>query len=112
MRFIFDCEDKVLLPFLYDFAEDVSAFLAKTKLLEIRKIRDEGLDVKEQGKKNFKAMLKRICKEYPDETGELLAKLWVLDEGETAPNVIITLGKVLTNKQVIDFFTSLMALAS
>lgn len=112
MRFIFDCEDKVLLPFLYDFAEDVANFLAKTKLLEIRKIRDEGLDVKEQGKKNIKAMLKRVCKEYPADTGKLLAKMWVLDEGETAPNAIVTLGKVLTNKQVIDFFTSLMALAS
>lgn len=111
MRFIFDCEDEILLPFTYDFSEDVAKFLKETKVLEIRKNKDEGLDVKEQGKKNLKAMFKRVSQEYPKETSELLAKLWVLEEGEKAPNAIATLTKVFTNKDILDFFTSLMGLA-
>lgn len=110
MKFIFDCGDEILLPFTYDFSEDVEKFLKETKVLEIRKNRDADLDLKTQGKKNLKDMLKRLCKEYPKETGELLAKLWVLEEGEKAPNAFTTLTKVFSNKDVMDFFTSLMAL--
>lgn len=37
MKFIFDCEDEILLPFTYDFSEDVEKFLKLTKVLDIRK---------------------------------------------------------------------------
>lgn len=111
MKFIFECEDEILLPFTYDFADKAEAYFKKTKLLDIRKEKTEGLDITEQGKKNLKAMLKKMCKEYPRETGDLLAKLWVLDEGEKAPNAFKTMTKVLTNKDVLNFFSSLMGLA-
>ena len=74
-------------------------------------------------------MFRRVSKEYPKETSELLAKLWVLeevevpvgvdDEGitvyekqmEKAPSALTTFTKIITNKDVLDFFTSLMGLA-
>lgn len=111
MKFIFDCEDEILLPFTYDFSEDVEKFLKLTKVLDIRKNRDASIPREEQGKKNLKDMFRRVSKEYPKETSELLAKLWVLEGGEKAPNALTTFTKIITNKDVLDFFTSLMGLA-
>lgn len=110
MKFIFECEDEVLLPFSYDYAEEVGDFLEKTKVLKIREHREDGLTSKEQGRKNFKAMMKCLMKDYPKETSEILSKLWVLEEGEKRPNAFTTLTKVITNKDVLDFFSSLMRL--
>ena len=128
MKFIFDCEDEILLPFTYDFSEDVEKFLKLTKVLDIRKNRDASISIKEQGKKNLKDMFRKVSKEYPKETSELLAKLWVLEEIEVpvgvddkglpiyekqmekAPNAFTTFTKIITNKDVLDFFTSLMGL--
>ena len=110
-EFIFDCEDEILLPFTYDFSEEVEKFLKLTKVLNIRQNRDASLSLKEQGKKNLKDMFRRVSKEYPKETSELLAKLWVLEEGEKAPNAFTTFTKIIANKDVLDFFTSLMGLA-
>ena len=46
MKFIFDCEDEILLPFTYDFSENVEKFLKHTKVLDIRQNRDASLSIK------------------------------------------------------------------
>ncbi len=112
MKFAFDCENEVLLPFLYDFAQDAGDFLKKTGVLEIRKRQPpEGVTPAEQGKKNLEEMLKVLCKDYPKEVGALSDRMWILEEGEKAPNVFATVARILSSREVIDFFMSLMQLA-
>lgn len=112
MRFIFDCENEILLPFLYDFAQDAGEFLKKTGVLEIRKrMPPEGVDAKEQAKENVKEMLKVLCKDYPKEFGTLADRMWVTEkEDEKVPNALVTLARILTSQDVLGFFTSLMQL--
>lgn len=112
MKFIFECEDEVLLPFTYDFSVEVEAFLKKTKVLDVRKNCDKSLTTRENGKKNLKEMFRVVSKDYPKETSALLSKLWVLEDGEHAPNAITTFTKIMTNKDILDFFTSLMGLGA
>lgn len=112
MKFIFECEDEILLPFTYDFSVEVEAFLKKTNVLSVRKNHDASLTRRENGVKNLKEMFRVVAKDFPKETSELLARLWVLDEGETAPNAITTFTKIMTNKDILDFFTSLMGLGA
>ena len=111
MKFVFDCENEVLLPFLYDFAQDAGDFLKKTGVLEIRKrMPSDGTSVQEQAKENVKEMLKILCKEYPKEFGALADRLWVLEKEEKAPNALATMARILTSQDVLGFFTSLMQL--
>ena len=112
MKFIFECEDEILLPFTYDFSVEVEAFLKKTNILSVRKNRDTSLTPRENGKKNLKEMFRLVAKEFPKETSDLLAKLWVLEDGERAPSVFTTFAKIMTNKEILDFFTSLMGLVA
>lgn len=111
MKFAFDCENEVLLPFLYDFAQDAGDFLKKTGVLEIRKRQPpEGVTAAEQGKENIKEMLKVLCKDHPKEFGALADRLWVLEKGEKAPNALVTMAKIITSQDVMNFFISLMQL--
>lgn len=111
MKFVFDCENEVLLPFLYDFAQDAGDFLKKTGVLEIRKrMPPDGTSAQEQAKENVKEMLKILCKEYPKEFGALADRLWVLEKEEKAPNALATMARILTSQDVLGFFTSLMQL--
>lgn len=111
MKFVFDCENEVLLPFLYDFAQDAGDFLKKTGVLEIRKrMPPDGTSAQVQAKENVKEMLKILCKEYPKEFGTLADRLWVLEKDEKAPNALATIARILTSQDVIGFFTSLMQL--
>lgn len=114
MKFITDVPDEQLLPLAYNLVDDIKIFLDETKILEVRKTQPkDGVSVTEQGKKNIKEMARQICIDYPNETAKLLRRLWILDEGETEddiPNAFISLGKILSNKWIIDFFISLMPL--
>lgn len=110
MKFIAELKDEELLPVIYDISEDISEFVKKTNVLEIRKnLPAEGVTADEQGRQNIRDMLKVICKDYPKETAEMLRKLWVLDEGEKEeekPNFIVSLSRLLQEKWLIDFFIS------
>ena len=112
MRFAFDCENEILLPFLYDFAQEAGDFIKNTGVLEIRKRQpSEGVTREEQARENIKEMLRVLCKDHPDEFGRLSDKMWILEPGEKAPNALATLAKIMTSREVLDFFTSLMQLA-
>lgn len=110
MKFLFDLENEELLPATYDLAEAVEQFAQNVNLSELRQSPGEGETKEATAKKNLKRMLFRICKEHPKETGELCNRLWVLEDGEKAPNALITVAKILTRKDVLDFFTSLLQL--
>lgn len=111
MKFIFECDDAVLLPFTYDFSVELESFFEKTKIMDVRKNKDESLSVKENGIKNLKEVFRIVAKDFPTETSNLLSKLWLLEDGEKAPNAICTFTKMMSNKDFLDFFTALMSMA-
>lgn len=110
MKFIAELKDEQLLPVIYDISEDISNFVKKTNVLDIRKkLPKEGVTADEQGRENIREMLKIICKDYPTETASILRKLWVIDDGEKEedkPNFIVSLSKLLKEQWLIDFFIS------
>ena len=102
MRFLFDCEDAICLPMAYKLVDEFKPFLDKIKDVEV----DE--DTAKDRKTVLKKVLENVMVKYPAETGELLSKLWVLDEGEKAPNTFKTLATFFSNEVAIDFFTSVL----
>ena len=121
MRFLFDCEDEVCLPKAYYLVDEIKPFIEKMKSIDV----DEK-EVKGDKKSVFKHILKNMMVKYPKETGELLSKLWVLEEIEVpifdkegneistkkefekAPNTFKTMGVLFSNEVAVDFFTSVM----
>lgn len=103
MRFLFDCEDEICLPMAYKLVDEIKPFIDKVKEMDF----EEGTE-----KKDRKAILKKIMEnimvKYPKETGELLSKMWVLENGEKAPNTFKTLATFFSNEVAIDFFTSVL----
>lgn len=103
MRFLFDCEDEICLPMAYRLVDEIKPFVDKVKTIDF----EEGTD-----KKDRKTILKKIAEnvmvKYPKETGKLLAKLWVLGDGEKAPNSFKTLATLFSNEVAVDFFTSVL----
>ncbi|MBQ6127092.1 hypothetical protein IJI69_00380 [Candidatus Saccharibacteria bacterium] len=103
MTFLFDCKDEVSLPAAYKLvAEEIKPYLEKLKTVEVEdsKIKDK--------KEALSTVLEKMMVEYPKETSELFAKLWVLDKGEEAPNVWKTMATLFKSEVAIDFFTSVL----
>ena len=103
MRFLFECEDVIALPAAYKLVDDVKPFLDKIKKLDF----EEGAE-KGDRMTVFKRIVENIMVKYPGETSRLLARLWVLDEGEKAPNSFKTMATLFKNEVAIDFFTSVL----
>lgn len=103
MRFLFDCEDEVCLPAAYRFVDEVKPFIEKVKDI---KLTEE--DAKAGRGVAFKKVLENMMVKYPAETGKVFAKLWVLDDGEKAPNAFKTMATLFSNEVAIDFFTSVL----
>lgn len=110
MKFLFDLPNEELLPATCDLADAVENLVKVSKIMELRTGTQDGESKEDTAKRNIKKMYFRLCKEYPKETGAVLDKLWVLDDGEKAPNAIVTAGIVLLRKDVMSFFTSLLQL--
>ena len=103
MRFIFDCEDEICLPAAYHLVDEVKPFIDKMKTVEV------GEDEVNGGRKVvFKKIVENMMVKYPADTGKMFAKLWVLDEGEKAPNTFKTMATLFSNDVAIDFFTSVL----
>lgn len=111
MKFLFDLPNEELLPATCDLAEAVEQLVKASGIMEMRTVVPEGENKENVAKRNIKKMYFKLCKEYPKETGAVLDKLWVLEDGEKAPNAIVTASIVLVRKDVISFFTSLLQLA-
>jgi hypothetical protein len=103
MRFIFDCENEVCLPAAYELVEGLSDFLSK-----VRKVDVPEDDLKKDKKAALMGIVKNCMVKYPGETSAVLGKLWILDEGESAPNVFVTVSALFSNQVAIDFFTSVV----
>ena len=103
MRFLFDCEDEICLPMAYRLVDEIKPFIDKVKTLDF----EEGTEKKDR-KTILKKIMENIMVKYPKETGELLAKLWVLENGEKAPNTFKTLATFFSNEVAVDFFTSVL----
>ena len=103
MRFLFDCEDEVCLPAAYRLVDDVKPFIDKMKAVEV------GEDEAKGGRKViFKKIIENMMVKYPADTGKMFAKLWILDEGEKAPNTFKTMATLFSNEVGVDFFTSVL----
>ena len=103
MRFLFDCEDEICLPAAYRMVDEVKPCIDKMKAVEV------GEDEAKGGRKViFKKIIENMMVKYPADTGKMFAKLWVLDEGEKAPNTVKTMATLFSNEVAIDFFTSVL----
>lgn len=101
MKFLFDCEDEILLPRMYALIDEIKPFIETMKSIEV----DE--KEAENGKIGaFKTIMKKLMVEAPKETSKMLSKLWVLEGEEKAPNAIATMSAVFKSEVAIDFFTS------
>lgn len=105
MRFLFDCENAIALPAAYKLVDDIKPFIDRIKAVEVDDAEAESTEGKLAA---FKRIMHILMVECPAETGALLAQLWILEKGETAPNVFKTLGALFSNEVAIDFFTSVM----
>jgi translation elongation factor EF-Ts len=101
MRFIFDCEDEILLPATYYLAEEIKPFIEKMKQVEV----DEK-EISGDRKKVFKKIVENMMVKHPAETSKVLSRLWVLEEDEKAPNALKTMAALFSSEAAIDFFTS------
>ena len=103
MRFLFDCEDEICLPAAYRLVDEVKPYIDKMKAVEVSEDEAKG-----DRKVVFKKIVENMMVKYPADTGKMFAKLWVLDEGEKAPNAFKTMAALFSNEVAIDFFTSVL----
>ena len=102
-RFIFDCEDEICLPAAYRLVDEIKPFVDKVKNIDVNENEVNG-----DRKAVFKKILENMMVKYPADTGKMFAKLWVLGEGEQAPNTFKTMATLFSNEVAIDFFTSVL----
>jgi hypothetical protein len=101
MKFLFDCDDEILLPNMYALIDEIKPFIDTMKSINV----DE--KEAENGKNNaFKTIMKKLMVEAPKETSKMLSKLWVLEKGEKAPNAFKTMTAIFESEAAIDFFVS------
>lgn len=99
MKFLFDCDDEILLPKAYSLVDKIQEFSKKIGDVKEPEIGGNKTD-------KIKAVLRNIMVEYPKETSELFKEFWVLEDNEKAPNALKTMSVLFSNENAIDFFTS------
>ena len=90
MRFLFDCEDEMCLPAAYRLVDEVKPFIDKMKAVEVSEGEANG-----SRKVVFKKIIENMMVKYPADTGKMFAKLWILDDGEKAPNTFKTMAELI-----------------
>jgi len=124
MKNLANCTPREFLSQTNRIRKSVSKWLTDTDVMNIRrrlpKLPDDITEeekqamLKKQASANVNAMLDAILEDHPDETLELLALLCFV-EPEDVDNYPMTdyldaVSDLISNKSVIDFFTSLMRL--
>lgn len=126
MKLITEIDDDVLfMSTLYKIASEVQQFLDSSQILKIReRIPDFSVfetdeekkeATREQQKANLMEMLKVAMVDYPEAVISIAKKMIVLNEGEDYPHGMALFGaicNVLSNNEVIDFFTSFVKLGT
>lgn len=102
MRFLFECEDEICLPIVYGMIDEIKPLIDVIKQVNV----DEKKAEKTNGKKVLKMILQTLMVKSPKETSKVLAKFWVLEEGEKAPNIFRTIPALLNSEDAVSFFTS------
>lgn len=106
MKFIFDLDNKDLLPRTLEIAKAVEDFSKKFGLKDLRTPPEEGESAGDAARRNLKALMKVVCVDHPEEAGAISDMFWVLEnKDEKAPNAIVTANTVINRKEAIDFFT-------
>ena len=103
MRFLFDCEDEICLPAAYRLIDDIKPFVDKMKTVDV-----DASEANSGRKVVLKKIIENMMVKYPSDTGNLFAKLWILDDGEKAPNTFKTMATLFSNEVAVDFFTSVL----
>ena len=102
MKFLFDCEDEKSLPAAYKLVAEIKPFVEKLRTVDVG---DKEISTRKEA---LSRAVERMMCDFPKETSDLFGKLWVLEEGEKAPNVWKTMSTLFTNEVAIDFFTSVL----
>lgn len=102
MKFIFNCADEVCLPAAWQFVDYCKEYIEKIKTIDV----DENQAKDRIGV--LRLVLENAMCKYPKETGELLARLWILEDGEEPPNTFKTMAELFKNEVAVDFFASVM----
>ena len=103
MRFLLACDDDICLRAAYRLVDVVKPCIDKMKAVEVSEDEAKG------GRKVvFKKIVENMMVKYPADTGKMFSKLWVLDDGEKAPNTFKTMATLFSNEVAIDFFTSVL----
>lgn len=124
MKNLANCKPSEFLKQTFKIKKFVENWLDMTGIMEIRKRmpdipEDASNDDKkkltnEQAVKNASAMLDVILGEYPDETLELLGLLCFVEkediDNHTIAEYLRAFKELITNEDVVDFFTSLVNL--
>ena len=101
MQFLFDGEDKVILPQVYRLIKKVKQYFELIKQIDVDANQVDAKDTMAV----FDAIMENALAKYPEETADFFAQFWVLDEGETAPNCFVTIPEIISNKKAMNFFT-------
>lgn len=109
-KFIFDLPNEELLPLAFGLVEKIDAFKLAAKTGETLTAQD-GETKKEFAKRKLMDLARKACVEHPKEASVVSDAFWLVEEGEKAPNAIITFNKALSRDDVMSFFVSLSALA-
>lgn len=126
MKNLANCSPKEFLVQTNKIRKSVANWLTATKVLEIRKHlpeipegatpeeREEAVSA--QVKQNITDMLDSALDEHPDETAELLGLMCFIDpddlENHRMTELLGAFGEIISNKDVISFFTSLIPLVT
>lgn len=124
MKNLANCKPSEFLKQTFKIKKFVESWLDMTGIMEIRKrmpdIPEDATDddkkklTYEQAVKNASAMLDVILGEYPDETLELLGLLCFVEkediDNHTIAEYLRAFKELITNEDVVDFFTSLVNL--
>lgn len=98
-QFLFNCSDDIALPAAYGLIDEAKKYVDKIKSIDV------GSNDRTEA---FMQVLRNMLVKYPSETSKMLSRLWILDQGETAPNAFETLGTLFSNEVAINFFTSVV----
>lgn len=125
MKNLANCKPSEFLKQTNRIRKSVEKWLTETDIMNIRKRMPELPDIvspearqeamAEQARKNLSAILDAALEAHPDETLELLALMCFVEpenvDGYPIADYLGAFGELISNRPVLDFFTSLARLA-
>ncbi len=97
-KFIFDCDSVSALRAAYKMVDSVKSYVSIIKNTELAETTDK--------KAALMQFIGKAMDEHAEETAKFLSGFWILEDGECAPNVFVTLSAFFKNEVAVDFFTS------